>query len=145
MFEIKAKQNLQQLFGGGGQGQVGHLGGLGGQAPVQNQFQNPLNLLSTPQIQQQIKAEADEMKRYFTNNPYELNNILESNPMLGSAILSDDNTELIEILTKKKQEEMSKRQQDFQNNMKLNSDGFNVEYQKQIEKKINEERLDKEM
>lgn len=85
------------------------------------------------------------MKRYFTNNPYELNNILESNPMLGSAILSDDNTELIEILTKKKQEEMSKRQQDFQNNMKLNSDGFNVEYQKQIEKKINEERLDKEM
>ena len=97
-------------------------------------------MVNTPQMQQQIKNEAVQLKTFYQTNPYELDQLLENDPELGQALLCDDENFLIQHLTKKKVKQMETKMKENQRVTQLDSDQYNVEYQKEIEKRIAEER-----
>lgn len=143
VFIVRKKQNM--TFGNGMAQQQAQQQA---QPQYQPQYQsqamgNTIEMMvQTPQMQMQIQNEATQMKSYYTSNPYELNNIMERDPELGEALLCDDNNFLITHLTKKKVEQLRTKQKEQDHLNTLNSDQFNVEYQREIEKKIAEERHD---
>merc|ERR1711976_902498 len=64
---------------------------------------------------------------------------------LGQALLCDDENFLIQHLTKKKVKFLENKMAEQQRMNQLDSDQFNAEYQKEIEKRIAEERHNKEI
>jgi len=102
-------------------------------------------MVNTPQVQQQIRNEAVELKTFYQSNPYELDQLLENDPELGQALLCDDENFLMQHLTKKKVKQMENKMKEQQNINRLESDQFNADYQKEIEKRIAEERHNKEI
>lgn len=124
--------------------QVHIIGGLAQmqQAPQQPRHQQvqPHNNYQEMQIKQALMNEALQLRAFYSNSTSELNMLLERDPLLAQAILSDDINDTVHIIyTRKKKLKEEERRRQLED-MKLNSDPFNVEAQKEIEKRIELER-----
>ena len=78
----------------GGAGNLGALGGLGQPQPLpQQNLMNQLGAFGGPNLNN-FRNQATKLKNEIMSQPYTLDQILEKDPILGSAICNDDIEEL---------------------------------------------------
>lgn len=118
-------------------GQPAHANPFGSFPPNQNQ-QRAAQM-------GKYQQEAVELRKYYETRSSDLNMLLERDPELAQAILSDDIQDTVDMIAHRHQQQYQAKLKKIQEDQRLDSDPFNPEYQKQIEERIRKERLDKHL
>lgn len=117
----------------------GHQAG-GQMAPQQNMMAQQQRAA----MMEQLRAEALKLRDHFQKNAFELENLLEKDPEFAQAILSDNIQDTMNMLAFRRQKAQEKKMKAMQEEMRLNSNPFDIEAQREIERRISEERHNKE-
>lgn len=112
--------------------------------PVQPQRQSNFG---SDMVNQQayLMQEAQALRNKFLSNEAELNMLLERDPQMAEAILSEDIQETVAFIIERKRQIAAQKQQKVMEDMALNANPFDVEAQKKIEERIRLERHNKDM
>lgn len=122
-------RNQQQQGGGMNQG-----GGMFGQG---NMFGNMNQMMNNA-----LRKEAEKIKAHYENSPNDLQFILHQRPEFATAVLNDDINVLIEFLRKEQDKKKKAELAEMERIRQLESDPFNPENQKEIEKILKRKKLD---
>lgn len=96
-------------------------------------------------VQAQALGEAQKLRDHYAANTSELNMLLERDPELAQAILSDDVNDTVNMIIHRRQKARQEQMRRAREEMQLDSDPWNVDKQREIEKRIHEERHNKNL
>ena len=92
-----------------------------------------------------LRQEAEGLRTRYLNNQSELNMLLERDPEMAQAILSDDIQDTMNFIVERKQKIQRQKMRKIQEDQRLNNDPFNIEAQREIEKRIKNERMNQQL
>lgn len=97
------------------------------------------------QPQSRLRQEAEVLRSKYLNNQAELNMLLERDPEMAEAVLSEDVQDTVNFIVQRKRKIQADKMKKMQEEQKLMADPFDVNAQREIEKRIKLERMNKEL
>jgi DNA damage-inducible protein 1 len=90
-------------------------------------------------------AIALQLKQELQNNPAMLQQLVNQDPKLADAVLSDDLNQLTALVTEREKIRRGRESEQFRKIQQLNSDPFNPYYKKKIAEAIRQEQVNENM